>query len=123
MISVCIPVGPHAWYKEYLAEALESVMQQTMLPHDIVLIDDMAGLTVDDLKPLIREPSDGAVSSVVECAEARFPIPHQAQASKRARSTGSLSTSIPPSPIGSPLVAWNEKQPALLTPTWTPNSS
>ena len=74
MISVCIPVGPYAWYKKYLAEALESVMQQTMLPHDIVLIDDMAGLTVDDLKPLIREPSNGAVSSVVECAESRFPI-------------------------------------------------
>jgi len=27
-------VGPHAWYKQYLAEALESVMAQTMLPHD-----------------------------------------------------------------------------------------
>lgn len=74
MISVCIPVGPHAWYKTYLAEALESIMAQTMLPHDVVLIDDMAGLTVEDLKPLIREPSDGAVASVVECAEGRFPI-------------------------------------------------
>ena len=58
MLSVCVPVGPHAWYKEYLGEALESIMAQTLIPHDIVLVDDMAGLTVDNILPLVRYGDD-----------------------------------------------------------------
>lgn len=69
MISVCIPVGPYAWYKRYLAEALDSVMQQTMQPHDVVIVDDMADLTVDDLRPMI-----GAEDRVVADPNARFAL-------------------------------------------------
>lgn len=69
MISVCIPVGPYAWYKEFLSEALQSVMTQTMLPHDVVLIDDMAALTQEDLLPLIREGDE-----VIDDDDARFAL-------------------------------------------------
>lgn len=69
MISVCIPVGPHAWYKQYLAEALESVMAQTMLPNDVILIDDMAALTEADLAPLMR---DG--DQLIADPDARFAL-------------------------------------------------
>jgi len=53
-VSVCIPVGPYAWYKKYLKECLESVMAQTIMPHDIVIVDDMANVTPEDLGPLMR---------------------------------------------------------------------
>lgn len=51
-VSVCIPVGPDAWYKKYLTDCLESVMSQTLRPIGVTIIDDMAGITEDDLKPL-----------------------------------------------------------------------
>lgn len=44
MISVCIPVGPEAHYRQFLPECLESVRVQTSPAADIVLVDDMAGL-------------------------------------------------------------------------------
>lgn len=51
-ISICIPVGPYSWYKKYLGECLESVRQQILRPAGVTIIDDMAGLTVEDIKPL-----------------------------------------------------------------------
>ena len=69
MISVCIPVGPYAWYKDYLAEAFASVMAQTMLPHDIVIVDDMANITPEDLHPLMR-PDD----RIIERPMDTFPL-------------------------------------------------
>jgi glycosyltransferase involved in cell wall biosynthesis len=55
MLSVCIPVGPYQHYKAFLKECLESVAAQTMPPHDVVIVDDMANVTPDDLLPLIKE--------------------------------------------------------------------
>lgn len=52
-VSVCIPVGPYTWYKQYLDECLESVMTQTMKPVGITIIDDMAGLEQKDLALLL----------------------------------------------------------------------
>ena len=69
MISVCIPVGPYAWYKTYLAEALESVAAQTLPAHDVVLVDDMANLELADLEPLVQ-PSD----EIVQDASAKFAL-------------------------------------------------
>jgi len=51
-VSVCIPVGPYAWYKKYLAECLDSVAAQTMRPVGVTIIDDMAGVTKEHLAPL-----------------------------------------------------------------------
>jgi len=51
-VSVCIPVGPYAWYKRYLKECLESVMEQTLQPVAVTIIDDMAGVTEEDLATL-----------------------------------------------------------------------
>ncbi len=42
MISVTIPIGPSAGATEYLGEAIESLRVQTMLPHSLVIVDDMA---------------------------------------------------------------------------------
>jgi len=47
MISVCIPVGPYPFYRDYLGECLESVRQQTMSASEIILVDDMANLDPD----------------------------------------------------------------------------
>lgn len=69
MISVCVPVGPYAWYKAYLADALTSLMEQAMRPADVVLVDDMANLTAEDLQPLVRNGD-----SVVVDEDARFAI-------------------------------------------------
>lgn len=44
MISIAIPVGPNPVYKEYLAECLESVSKQRMLPKQVIIIDDQAKL-------------------------------------------------------------------------------
>lgn len=42
MISVCIPVGPFKGNKDWLTECLDSVVDQTILPEQIILIDDGA---------------------------------------------------------------------------------
>ena len=49
MITVVIPVGPQSVYKKYLPEALESLKYQTEPPDEILIIDDMADLSVNDL--------------------------------------------------------------------------
>lgn len=51
-VSICIPVGPQAHYKRYLPECLASLTTQTLRPAGVTLIDDMAGLTEADTKPL-----------------------------------------------------------------------
>lgn len=46
-ITVAIPVGPDAHYRQWLDECLASVANQTRLPDEVLLIDDMAGLDED----------------------------------------------------------------------------
>lgn len=43
-ITVAIPVGPEFHHQQWLYECLESVLGQTYLPDEILIIDDMAGL-------------------------------------------------------------------------------
>lgn len=45
MLSVCIPVGPDKVYRDYLQECLDSLKTQTVPADEIVLIDDMAGIS------------------------------------------------------------------------------
>lgn len=45
MITVVIPVGPYPANKKWLKEALESVASQTHKTDEVLLIDDMAGLS------------------------------------------------------------------------------
>lgn len=69
MISVCIPVGPYAWYKDFLGECLGSVAAQTLPPNDVVLIDDMANIEVADLAPLLQSTDE-----IVQDEAAKFAL-------------------------------------------------
>jgi len=51
-ITVAIPVGPFPANKQWLPECLASVAAQTRQADEVLLIDDMAGLGMTDLKPL-----------------------------------------------------------------------
>ena len=48
-ISVVVPVGPDERYLEYLPECIESILNQTYKPTEIILVDDGANL-VDKFK-------------------------------------------------------------------------
>ena len=39
-VTILIPIGPQPEYLQWLPEAIESVLQQTVLPREILLIDD-----------------------------------------------------------------------------------
>lgn len=39
-ISVTVPVGKNPIYKGYLSDCIESILSQTYLPNDVVLVDD-----------------------------------------------------------------------------------
>lgn len=43
-ISVVVPVGPEQHHRRYLEECLLSVERQSVLPNEILLVDDMAGM-------------------------------------------------------------------------------
>lgn len=43
-ITVVIPVGPEPHHRQYLDEAMGSLLAQTHAPAEVLLIDDMAGL-------------------------------------------------------------------------------
>ena len=51
-ITVAIPVGPFEANRRWLGECLESVAAQTIQPDEVVLIDDMAGLSAIDVTPV-----------------------------------------------------------------------
>jgi len=53
-ISVVIPLGPNPCYLEWLPECLASVLNQTYLPSEIVIIDDGANLSIEYLCNLLR---------------------------------------------------------------------
>lgn len=44
-ITIAIPVGPRPSHQRWLGEALESIRNQTQAPNEVLLIDDMAGLS------------------------------------------------------------------------------
>lgn len=43
-ISVIVPVGPNPAYLQWLPECFDSILKQTYLPQEIILIDDWANL-------------------------------------------------------------------------------
>lgn len=43
-ITIVIPVGPQPVYRLYLQECLDSIKAQTVMPSEVLLIDDMAHL-------------------------------------------------------------------------------
>lgn len=47
-VSVTIPIGPLGSHQRYLSECLDSIMSQTVKPHTVLIVDDMA--RVDKLK-------------------------------------------------------------------------
>lgn len=47
-ISVVIPVGPKKEYLEWLPECIESVMNQTHKPKEIIIVDDSCGVLIDE---------------------------------------------------------------------------
>jgi len=55
-ITVAIPVGPRSTDQQWLGECLQSVHAQTRKADEILLVDDMAGLSLDGAFPL----SDGS---------------------------------------------------------------
>jgi len=44
-VTIVIPVGPEPKHSKYLHEALQSVVAQTRRPDQVILVDDMAGVT------------------------------------------------------------------------------
>ena len=48
-VTVVIPVGPYVCYKRWLRECLESVRAQTYPVDEILMIDDMAGIALEDI--------------------------------------------------------------------------
>lgn len=54
-ITVAIPVGPVPGNRTWLSECLESVAVQTYPATEVLLIDDMAGLTAEVFKDLMRQ--------------------------------------------------------------------
>jgi glycosyltransferase involved in cell wall biosynthesis len=47
-VSVVVPVGPFAVYKRWLGQCLESVWVQTYPADEVVVVDDMANVTMAD---------------------------------------------------------------------------
>lgn len=58
-ISVVMPVGPHADYKEFLWECYESVVNQTHAPNEIIIVDDRANIPLRELYGILKEPGWG----------------------------------------------------------------
>lgn len=54
-VSVCIPIGPYAWHRRWFTECLESIKGQTMEAAHVIIVDDMLGVNVDDVKPYMRD--------------------------------------------------------------------
>lgn len=50
-ITVVVPVGPNPAYRAYLGECLDSIRAQTVPAGEILVIDDMANLTQEDVGP------------------------------------------------------------------------
>lgn len=55
-VTVVIPVGPNPSNKRWLKECIDSVLAQTSLPNEILIIDDKANLGPPDL-PIYAEES------------------------------------------------------------------
>lgn len=64
-ITVVIPVGPQSMYKTYLPDALESVMQQTLPPDEILIVDDQAHLDINTLWRQLNTGITGDVDSTL----------------------------------------------------------
>lgn len=70
-VTVVIPVGPDPIYRQWLPECLKSVFEQTKYPYEILLIDDQANLTVDELVGMTYSVID---THAIERYKDRFTI-------------------------------------------------
>jgi hypothetical protein len=52
-VTVIIPVGPQKEYLQYLPEAIESILVQTVLPTEILLLADGVDISLDFLKGIV----------------------------------------------------------------------
>ena len=52
MISVVVPIGPNPVYRQYIHECIDSIAAQTFRPTEVVIVDDQANLTADELKAI-----------------------------------------------------------------------
>jgi glycosyltransferase involved in cell wall biosynthesis len=54
-VTILIPVGPQPAYLQWLPEAIESVMQQTQLPSEILLISDGADISLEFIRGIVSK--------------------------------------------------------------------
>lgn len=59
-VTVVIPVGPNPVYRQWLPECVNSVLNQTHKPDEIIFIDDGANFTIADIFQLLKEPGYGS---------------------------------------------------------------
>ena len=64
MISVVVPIGPNPVYRQYIHDCLKSISEQTSKPTEVVIVDDQAHLTHEELKSFMFILSNGGIHLV-----------------------------------------------------------
>lgn len=54
-VTVLIPVGPQKEYLQWLPEAVESVLQQTILPEEVLLLSDGADISLEFIRGIVSK--------------------------------------------------------------------
>lgn len=52
-VTILIPIGPQPEYLQWLPEAIESVLQQTVLPNEILIVADGVDISLEFLKGVV----------------------------------------------------------------------